>query len=195
MTREQIAKKWAELLMFRSNGTPSLAFVEEAILSAIKEATKELQGEKDRLKAELATSRNGKRRIKYTLRKKQENAQRITEQIRKYKAENAKLLLRINETVPEPLVGSMREGNLKRALVWFAVQMADKLSAKEHLGWQGWNDVDFIEDGCCMKKLKGHVEKLAAGDTAQAVDVANFCMFIAYYYHSTDAAGEESKDD
>ncbi len=82
-----------------------------------------------------------------------------------------------------------RQPELFDALLWFVGEMGKKLNQKEIKGWLGWNFDYFIEDKrCCFRKLKSHVDRLLKGDINQAVDVANFCMFVAHYYSTKEAA-------
>lgn len=64
----------------------------------------------------------------------------------------------------------------------FALYMMEKLLIKAVIeGRKGWDDSEWIESGEAGKMLLDHAKKLADGDLSQAVDVANFAMFIHAY--------------
>jgi hypothetical protein len=59
----------------------------------------------------------------------------------------------------------------------FSQAMQKKLEKKARQGWSGW---DVMERGDAIKRLREHLDRVEAGEVGQAVDVANFAMFIWY---------------
>lgn len=77
--------------------------------------------------------------------------------------------------------------NLVSAVFRFSQAMLEKLLVKDHEGWTGWDEPENRED--IRANLGEHAQKLAAGDTTQAVDVANLAMFL-YFMDHQDASEE-----
>ena len=70
----------------------------------------------------------------------------------------------------------------------FAEKMKKVLLCKRSDGWSGWREKSFIENGDCKLKLYEHVGRLMVDDQAdQAVDIANFCMFLDDYWTLKEA--------
>jgi len=65
----------------------------------------------------------------------------------------------------------------------FAAKMKATLLTKREDGWGGWREKWFIENGDCKLELYEHVGRLMVDSQAdQAVDIANFCMFLDDYW-------------
>ncbi len=75
--------------------------------------------------------------------------------------------------------------NLRSAVRKFSEAMQDKLLSKEKAGWYGWDESRFSRS--LKKRLPKHVDKLIAGDTQQAIDVANIAMFLWAMERDNDA--------
>ncbi len=107
--------------------------------------------------------------------------------IEKLEAENKRLQAIVDKPV--------RQHPLDEAVDAFATKMKDKLENKRHQGWSGWDHGWFITDKrCCNRKLASHVKRVLAGDWKQAVDVANFALFIDHFYSTREAAEAARKD-
>ncbi len=69
---------------------------------------------------------------------------------------------------------------LDEAVDCFAAKMKAKLRLKASNAcgsFRGWDDKEFVESGRCQDAMMVHVSRLMRGQP-EAVDVANFCMFI-----------------
>lgn len=69
---------------------------------------------------------------------------------------------------------------LDNTVQWFASEMKNKLAKKMSEGFAGWDNIEFVDSGTCATNLSALSKKLLDGDTSQAVDIANFAMFIAW---------------
>lgn len=67
-------------------------------------------------------------------------------------------------------------GELASVTYRFASRMLDRLIKKAEQGYRGWDDPSYREE--IEKKLGTHAAALLAGDSAEAVDVANLAMFL-----------------
>ncbi len=71
----------------------------------------------------------------------------------------------------------MRERDrLDQAADAFAARMKAKLRRKHREGFSGWECPAFQHE--IRLKLLSHIVQLLAGDTKQAIDVANLAMFL-----------------
>lgn len=71
---------------------------------------------------------------------------------------------------------------LHEAVDWFAELMKAKLREKADDGWTGWEDAEYIEGPDNIQQIRNHVARLSDGQP-QEVDIANLCMFRAFYRH------------
>ena len=93
-----------------------------------------------------------------------------------YRCDKCKdVVVRSEHTQKMPPVMTERD-RLAWTVMQFAERMIAKLQAKYDEGYQGWSDSAMRS--VIEQKLREHTEKLIAGDTSQAVDVANLAMFI-----------------
>jgi len=65
---------------------------------------------------------------------------------------------------------------LNKAVTVFSKEMKTKLQAKRGEGWYGWDCPAYKLN--MIHKLQQHVTRLVLGDVSQAVDIANFAMFL-----------------
>ena len=79
---------------------------------------------------------------------------------------------------------------LTEAVDWFAGQMKKKLHAKTAEGESGW-DVTAWVDYSCEARLFEHLYKLLKGDYSQAIDIANYAMFIAHRHRTSEKEEQE----
>ena len=78
---------------------------------------------------------------------------------------------------------------LTDAVEWFCGEMKRKLHDKAAGGWCGWDSSNFAQaTGECGERLMNHAIAVIQGDASQALDVANFAMFIAWQRHKEEAA-------
>ena len=96
-----------------------------------------------------------------------------------------------NEQEPTEYVGDWDDDTklLLKSVDKFAAAMKRKLVVQAGKGWHGWGESEFhqtVDDemfgSTCHQRFQDHAAKLFSGDPAQAVDIANFCMFIAFYH-------------
>jgi len=60
----------------------------------------------------------------------------------------------------------------------FTESMWKKLKLKASLDWRGWNEIPW--KSTLKKRLLLHVMELFDGDASQAIDIANYAMFLEY---------------
>ncbi len=73
-----------------------------------------------------------------------------------------------------------QEKKLMDACDWFVRKMKAKLLATNAAGRTGWDDERWLASNDCRQRLCQRASMLAAGEVDQAIDVANFAMFLAY---------------
>ena len=76
---------------------------------------------------------------------------------------------------------------LHKAVFDFANLMKEKLLEKYELGWHGWDD--SYEKDAMRQSLLGKAQQLYNGDYSQAVDVANYSMFLYLLTHEVNPDG------
>lgn len=59
----------------------------------------------------------------------------------------------------------------------FAEAMRAKLASKASKGWSGWDSPEWPTKDK-IRRIEEHLVKMKDGDLNQAVDIANFCLFI-----------------
>jgi len=83
---------------------------------------------------------------------------------------------------------------LSRAVDAFAARMKQKLHAQAHRGWSGWNAAHYRKH--LANNMVVAAARLYAGDQGQdlqqAVDVANYAMFLDHL--DAEAAAKQRKD-
>ena len=72
---------------------------------------------------------------------------------------------------------------LNQAVDDFSLAMKWRLVQKFNQGFSGWDDPRYKE--VIQKKLKSATDRLLAGDTQQAPDVANLAMMLHYQFGVT----------
>jgi len=65
--------------------------------------------------------------------------------------------------------------------------MKEALHAKRQDGWTGWRSESFVGSGECAWDMVLHALRVLRGNNSQAVDVANYAMFI--YQHECEKEG------
>lgn len=82
-------------------------------------------------------------------------------------------------------------GELASVTYRFASRMFDRLAQKAEDGYLGWDDPDYREE--IMRKLEIHAKRLMAGDSSEAIDVANLAMFLYALDRRKKPEGEKEK--
>jgi len=78
---------------------------------------------------------------------------------------------------PDQAVMIREKRKLYRVVQRFSVKMINKLNEKVDEGWGGWDDPE-LKDRLIIKMLEHCLECFKMGSAKEAVDIANFAMFI-----------------
>ena len=77
------------------------------------------------------------------------------------------------------------EKRLSDAVDWFAEQMKEKLIRKSTNGWRGWREESYIKRKN-LRQIESHAQRILEHGDPQEVDLANLCMFRAFFRHTRE---------